>query len=272
MSSVIDCFHKEKDEDIIQTGIYTITSLKTGRIYVGSATRTNYCYYRDRGFAHRWKRHILDLKFGNHSNRFLSRHVEKYGINDLFFEILDINEPSLCESIELYWINTLNTVSDGFNLVYDTKLSRGKSHPSYKNVDEKSIIFDYKNSNLPLKKLAIKYNVSDKKIIKVLNNNHICIKNKNFYNYQSNFEKVFEIYNDYLKMSVFDLCKKHNIDRSTINKYFKIHNLPLKNELLLAENLKIVSEFNNGKTRKQLSKKYNRSRYSIGNAIRLHNL
>lgn len=65
------------------SGIYTITSRKTSKVYVGSSVRT----------ANRWRVHQRDLRKGVHTNLHLQRHVDKYGLEDLVFEVVRV-EPN----------------------------------------------------------------------------------------------------------------------------------------------------------------------------------
>ena len=62
------------------SGIYTITSRKTSKVYVGSSVRT----------ANRWRVHQRDLRKGVHPNLHLQRHVDKYGLEDLVFEVVRV--------------------------------------------------------------------------------------------------------------------------------------------------------------------------------------
>lgn len=68
-------------------GIYIIQSCKFPmRIYVGSAVNI-------RG---RWSRHLSDLRKNRHPNPKLQNHYNKYGENDLAFEIIE-NGEYLCK-------------------------------------------------------------------------------------------------------------------------------------------------------------------------------
>lgn len=64
-------------------GIYTITSRKTSKVYVGSSV----------GTATRWRIHQRDLRNGGHTNLHLQRHVDKHGLEDLVFEVVRV-EPN----------------------------------------------------------------------------------------------------------------------------------------------------------------------------------
>lgn len=227
-SSILHSFHNESHDDLLMTGVYTITSKSTGRIYVGSASQINGSYSNDIGFHRRWRRHIYELSNNNHNNKFLQSHVNKYGLNDLLFEIIEIYDPEICEHMELYWINMLDTVKDGFNLTYHTKLSRGKSHPAYKKLNDNSIIEEYNNGK-SIRSISKMFNCSTKKISSVLKENNIIVANKNFYS-----KEIFtEIYNDYISsnISLEKIGLKYGIDRGTIAKYFKLNGFLSKKEL-----------------------------------------
>jgi group I intron endonuclease len=64
-------------------GVYTITSRKTSKVYVGSSV----------GTATRWRVHQRDLRMGGHTNLHLQRHVDKHGLEDLVFEVVRV-EPN----------------------------------------------------------------------------------------------------------------------------------------------------------------------------------
>ena len=70
------------------TGIYQIKSIKTGRVYIGSAIN----------IKTRWNRHKRDLQKNVHHSIILQRHYNKYGIEDLEFSILE--ECSIEQLIE----------------------------------------------------------------------------------------------------------------------------------------------------------------------------
>jgi len=65
------------------TGVYIIQSLiKTGRIYVGSAST----------IKGRWSIHKQQLRKGKHHSLKLQRHYNKYGEKDLIFEVLECGD------------------------------------------------------------------------------------------------------------------------------------------------------------------------------------
>ena len=63
-------------------GIYSITSKVNQKIYVGSSVDTK----------KRWSVHKSCLRRGTHPNTHLQRHVDKWGLDDLVFEVMEV-EP-----------------------------------------------------------------------------------------------------------------------------------------------------------------------------------
>lgn len=98
-------FHSEKRIDLNQTGVYLIKLLnKPDWYYIGSASKHDKCKYRDIGFLQRWRNHISTLKRNKHFNPILQRSVNKYGLENLRFEIIEACHPSDCINIENKWI------------------------------------------------------------------------------------------------------------------------------------------------------------------------
>jgi group I intron endonuclease len=67
--------------------IYRITSKVKNKSYIGSAKH----------FGIRRRNHVFQLENKKHHNIILQRHINKYGINDIYFEVLEIIEWN-CES------------------------------------------------------------------------------------------------------------------------------------------------------------------------------
>jgi group I intron endonuclease len=64
------------------SGIYSITSKTNNNRYIGSSVSIN----------KRWNEHKFLLKNNSHHSTYLQNHFNKYGIDDLIFEILEIIE------------------------------------------------------------------------------------------------------------------------------------------------------------------------------------
>lgn len=78
--------------------IYKISNNVNSKIYIGSSNN----------FKRRKTQHLHHLRKETHHSRILQNHVRKYGINTLFFEIIDYcRDGSLIEK-EQFYIDTLN--------------------------------------------------------------------------------------------------------------------------------------------------------------------
>lgn len=89
----------------MKTGVYTITNLVNGKIYVGSTKQS---------FKERWACHLCLLKGNKHINTHLQSSWNKYGESNFKFEILEKYPIELCLSMEQYWINMLNVCNRKF--------------------------------------------------------------------------------------------------------------------------------------------------------------
>jgi group I intron endonuclease len=79
--------------------IYKITSKINGKVYVGSAKHLGI----------RRRNHIHRLKKGDHHNIILQRHVNKYGIDSILFEVIEkVESPSLLIEREQHYIDLLH--------------------------------------------------------------------------------------------------------------------------------------------------------------------
>lgn len=84
----------------MKSGIYIIQSIsQPSRIYVGSSVNV----------VQRWKRHRRELAKNQHHSNKLQRHANKYGINDLEFDVLAYCPEKYLLKEEQYWINLLHT-------------------------------------------------------------------------------------------------------------------------------------------------------------------
>lgn len=114
-------YTSEEKENLYKIGIYKISFKKDkkNRVYIGSAlihkNRKNH-----RGFYHRWTRHLEDLTANKHANCKLQNACNKYGIENLRFEIVEILKPgqpsSYYEEIETEYIKKYDAVKNGWNI------------------------------------------------------------------------------------------------------------------------------------------------------------
>lgn len=92
------------------SGVYKITELKTGKVYIGSSRHLDY----------RKRNHFNLLKRGNHKNPYLQAYYNQYGLRNFAWDILEYlpNEDKILRDRETYWIDIFqaNKKEHGFNL------------------------------------------------------------------------------------------------------------------------------------------------------------
>lgn len=107
-------------------GIYLITNIVNEKKYVGQSV----CIER------RWKDHLNFYKDNSKIETCpkLYKALNKYGEDKFKFEVLeDLSNSNLdITDREEYWIKYYNTVEDGYNTVYPTKVLVGENNPNVK--------------------------------------------------------------------------------------------------------------------------------------------
>lgn len=88
-----------------KTGVYAITNILNGKVYVGSAAK---CISR------RWTLHRNDLNSGRHGNRHLQSAWIKYGPHCFQFSVLGYCAPSECLALEQAWIEEYQSANPAF--------------------------------------------------------------------------------------------------------------------------------------------------------------
>lgn len=101
------------------TGIYSITSIESGKIYVG----------RSVAIERRWGDHLRNLYLGQHENKHLQNIYNKYGIRNLNFRVLEVCSEDALAQKEVYWYNEL---SPEINQMYPDDLSSATEMPILK--------------------------------------------------------------------------------------------------------------------------------------------
>lgn len=92
------------------TGIYKITNLDNGKMYVGQAV----------DIQERWHKHKYKLNNNKHDNNYLQNSWNLHGEDQFIFSVLQECTIEQLDELEIYWINKLRTYigfsdSNGYN-------------------------------------------------------------------------------------------------------------------------------------------------------------
>lgn len=91
-------------------GIYIIKNTLDDRVYIGECTN----------FYKRYGRHLSQLCNNKHFNIKLQNFVNKYGVDKLEFDILEICDDNKIDR-EIYYIQKYNSIERGFNIILDSR-------------------------------------------------------------------------------------------------------------------------------------------------------
>lgn len=182
-------------------GIYKITNKINNKIYIGQSSN----------IARRWSYYRNPPKNIPYNSAILKA-IDKYGIDNFQFEIIEQCSTELLNEKEIYWIAYFNSYKDGYNLTPGGDYNVGESNPnSSLTVDDIKQIRTIYASKTKLHKIAIYEELFKNKcglraFEKVWNGEtwtHIMMEvyteeNKNYYNTiakihngQDNFNSVF---------------------------------------------------------------------------------
>lgn len=112
----------------LSCGVYILTL--NDKHYIGSCKMLNYKMSRN-GFYYRLYLHLHELIKGNHHSLKLQNAVNKYGINNISFDIIQECKSELTIGIEQYWLNIMDTYKNGYN-----SCPLARSNAGFKHSDE----------------------------------------------------------------------------------------------------------------------------------------
>lgn len=102
------------------SGIYKITNLNNGKIYIGSS----------KDIKQRFRKHLSELRSGKHSNYHLQAAWDKYGEDNFVFEIIEEREENI-RILEAKFIEQTNCLNRefGYNIALTTECPmEGRRH------------------------------------------------------------------------------------------------------------------------------------------------
>lgn len=109
-------------------GIYKITNLRTLESYIGQSL----------DIENRFKEHI------NHKNSIIGREIEKYGINNFSFEVLEECDYIDLDRLEQFYIKAYDSIENGYNRIKGGQCNVGEANPNAKLTE--SDIFDIREA------------------------------------------------------------------------------------------------------------------------------
>lgn len=127
-------------------GIYKIKNRLNNQVYIGQSIN----------IEERWKSHKNESLKGQ--TKFY-KGIQKYGIDNFEWSIIEECSKDELDKKELYWINFYDSVKNGYNSVYGAPFQQN----SFRKLSEKSLqelIKDLKDNIISIKEISDKYNLS----------------------------------------------------------------------------------------------------------------
>lgn len=238
-------------------GIYKITNLINGKMYIGQSTNIKERWIKEKSSAFNSLSHTY--------NTVLSRAFRKYGLENFSFEVIEECSATELNSKERYYIYLYNCLAPiGYNLTDGGDCNRGVVKIGYDTV--LSIIQDLKESNLTQLEIAERYGVS-KDSITDINLGHTWHNPLLTYPIRNNFPKNKNyclicgkeidksaqlckccssiaqrkverpdrdtLLEEIANSSFLAVGKKYNVSDTAIRKWCKNYNLPVKKKELV---------------------------------------
>jgi hypothetical protein len=96
---------------LTSVGIYKIVHTKKPNVfYIGSASRQKSTKDCEKGFYRRFLEHLYNLEHGKHTSRYLQNVVNKYGLDGIRFEIIEVinsNDRTYILEREQFYLDSL---------------------------------------------------------------------------------------------------------------------------------------------------------------------
>lgn len=123
-------------------GIYKITNKINGYSYIGLSTHVE----------DRWKYHQNPYNWQRENNKTLYQAIQKYGIENFEFSILEECAIEQLEEKEVYYIEYYDTYHNGYNMTKGGESNNGESHPRHKLTEQDVIDIRTRYDNLERRK------------------------------------------------------------------------------------------------------------------------
>lgn len=261
-------------------GIYKITNLIDGKVYIGQTVNYN----------KRKKRHLSSLKNGNHHNEHLQRAFDKHGEDSFKIELIKKCNIEELDKLERYYIKELDACNHdkGYNMMYGgqryrnftkevrLKMSEAGKGRKFTYEHKKKIGLAHKGRTLSQEHIS-KISATKKKT-KI----HCGEKNPNALISDSVAKKI--IMDLLANMAVKDIANKYQVSSDVVynimyNKSYS-HIMPdvreeLKNRTSVLQDEKIETAINlylQGHSQNEISKTLNISRNTLRKELKARNI
>lgn len=101
------------------TGIYKYQNKINGKIYIGQS----------QDIERRFQQHLYDAEKRPMESTGIDLAINKYGIENFTFEIIERCRVEELDDKEIFWINFYNSYADGYNQSPGGRVLRGENHP-----------------------------------------------------------------------------------------------------------------------------------------------
>jgi group I intron endonuclease len=195
----------------IKSGVYVITNIVNGKIYIGSSVN----------IKKRWREHKNDLKKNKHHSSSLQKSYNKHGLENFIFEIIEFVDCKELFIVEQKYLDQYKPYerSNGYNISRTAKGPTGVNRDDLVsfNIQNKSKkVFQYDLNGKFIKEwfsiteASLFYNIHKSNISKN------CLKKTNkFFGYIWSFE-----YKNYVSTNIIQNKKKKKVLQYTINDVF----------------------------------------------------
>lgn len=103
----------------MSTGIYKYQNKINGKVYIGQSLN----------IENRYKQHLYDAQSRAERGTGVDLAINKYGIDQFDFEIIEQCEPSQLNEREIYWIEYYDSYHNGYNRTIGGTSLQGENHP-----------------------------------------------------------------------------------------------------------------------------------------------
>lgn len=222
----------------MSTGIYKYENKINGHIYIGQSLN----------IETRYQQHIYDAAHRPEVSSGIDIAINKYGIENFTFEIIELCNADLLDERERYWITYYDSYNNGYNRTPGGNVLRGSEHPKAI-LNEDQIwqireLYGQKTKRSEVFKKFEQFGISERGFLKIWNGEtwpHIhadvyTAENKEWHKKQVghvedqiglssldraiNQDEINEWLKDYQNgMSINAISKKYNRDNGTVSKY-----------------------------------------------------